>query len=181
MTINDLTLLHYSKESQIKLCNNFYSKYKEYAEKTGDYFKPIGFWVSVQGEDDWLEYCKSCSFRMECCQFVHSVKLQPDSNILFLDTEQKIIDFSFKYCGENNHVFRLSDDPEHKYIHKIDWFRVMNEYDGMIIAPYQWSLRLHVNTSWYYSWDCASGCIWNLDCIKYLDLISTNQTAECPT
>jgi len=38
---------------------------------------------------------------------------------------------------------------------------VSKEYDGIEIAPYQWDARLSL--IWYYGWDVASGCIWNLD------------------
>lgn len=38
-------------------------------------------------------------------------------------------------------------------------------YDG---APYQWECRLDRDTFWYYSWDCASACIWNLQAVRPL-------------
>lgn len=37
------------------------------------------------------------------------------------------------------------------------------EYAGIIITPYQWARRLEL--SWYYNWDCASGCIWDVSAI----------------
>ena len=39
-----------------------------------------------------------------------------------------------------------------------------NESD--VVSPYQWNCRLSLETCWYYGLDCASGCIWYLDCIK---------------
>ena len=41
-----------------------------------------------------------------------------------------------------------------------NWDDVVRQYDGLIIAPYQWAKRC--DYSWYYGWDCASGVIWNL-------------------
>lgn len=45
----------------------------------------------------------------------------------------------------------------------ISWKKVRKNYDGIIIAPYQWDCRNASETTWYYPWDCASGCIWNLE------------------
>ena len=42
--------------------------------------------------------------------------------------------------------------------------------DGIIIAPYQWYCRMTVD--WYYTWDCASGCIWNLDAIESVNAVT---------
>jgi hypothetical protein len=33
-------------------------------------------------------------------------------------------------------------------------------------------------TTWYYPWDCASGCIWNIKVIKGLDLVEENAEIE---
>lgn len=40
----------------------------------------------------------------------------------------------------------------------IDWRKVAERYDGIEIAPYIWERRLE--SRWYHSWDCASGCLW---------------------
>jgi hypothetical protein len=45
-------------------------------------------------------------------------------------------------------------------------------WDGLEIAPYLHRMRLS-SFSWYYTWDCASGCIWNASrvSIKLLNYI----------
>lgn len=43
----------------------------------------------------------------------------------------------------------------------IDWRRVAESYQGIVIAPYVWARRHHLASGWYYAWDCASGCIWD--------------------
>lgn len=43
-----------------------------------------------------------------------------------------------------------------------------HRYDGIIIAPYVWSLRLDIDFFWYYDWDCASGVIWNSAAVSNL-------------
>lgn len=44
----------------------------------------------------------------------------------------------------------------------INWPAVAIEYQGVIVAPYSWERR----NSWYYPWDCASGCIWDAAAIE---------------
>jgi hypothetical protein len=46
----------------------------------------------------------------------------------------------------------------------IDWQRVAEQHQGIIITPYQWECRYSID--WYYIWDCASGCIWDPDAIE---------------
>lgn len=45
-------------------------------------------------------------------------------------------------------------------VYRIDWDAVAGTYQGIIITPYIWERRLG-DSAWYYSWDCASGCIWD--------------------
>ena len=46
----------------------------------------------------------------------------------------------------------------------IDWKKVASKYDGIEINPYQFEARYQY--LWYYGWDVASGCIWNLKSVK---------------
>ena len=45
-----------------------------------------------------------------------------------------------------------------------DWPKIAELYDGILITPYQPAYHLEVR--WYYSWDVASACVWNLDCLE---------------
>ncbi len=46
--------------------------------------------------------------------------------------------------------------------------QVAKLYQGIIIAPYCYSIRLDNDCFWYYPWDCASGCIWDATAIAAL-------------
>lgn len=128
------------------------------------YGKPSGLWVSAKGEYDWPWWCLAEEFGKERLLFRHTVTLKPDANILVLDTEAKMHGFNHDYSGGYGNVRKsLADILERQ---SKDWVRVANDYDGILIAPYHWSLRLESEFSWYYGWDCASGCIWNLDAIS---------------
>jgi hypothetical protein len=64
---------------------------------------------------------------------------------------------------------------------EIEWRKVAERFDGIIIAPYIWQRRLDLESSWYYSWDCASGCIWNASAVReivpmYESLVEAAQT-----
>lgn len=57
--------------------------------------------------------------------------------------------------------FSLPGMPRYEYI---DWASVCRAYQGIVISPYFWSRRM--GPMWYYSWDCASGVIWDADAIE---------------
>ena len=126
--------------------------------------KPSGFWVSVEGEDDWKSWCLSEDFRLECLENEFDVILSESANILHLSSVEELLKFTQDYRDSSmDSEFDISTN--HEYNIAIRWTDLYSQYDGIIIAPYQWACRLGFDTSWYYSWDVASGCIWNLDAI----------------
>jgi hypothetical protein len=128
--------------------------YRQGSRRTGQFAKPEGLWVSVHGEDDWPAWCSAEEFALHELTVAHRVTLTDNANILTLETPEALGDFTAEYLNR--------DDPR-DYMHAIDWQRVADRHDGIIIAPYQWTRRWDLN--WYYGWDCASGCIWNLGAI----------------
>ncbi len=131
--------------------------------------KPRGLWVSIEGKYDWKWWCEEEQFCLEDLTVSYDVKLKNDANILYLKTEEEILNLSKIYSFINPQW----DNPEGRRIfggYEVDWKKIAEEYQGIIIAPYQWKCRLAEPCSWYYGWDCASGCIWDLDCIKEFNL-----------
>lgn len=111
-------------------------------------WKPSGLWVSDEvTEDGWSHFCKRSDFPLGSNRF--DVVLRPDANLLIIDSVTSLMDF----------------DQDYGLGFDVIWPRVEQKYDGIIITPYQWSQRLG-KIRWYYTWDCASGCIWNLDSIE---------------
>lgn len=123
-------------------------------EQSGDGFKPRGLWVSDDDcEDNWRSWCESEQFHLEGLVVAHDVELVPNANILMLRTSGDIDAFT--------HEWNYNPYPEipvrmNMYI---NWQAVSQVYDGMIATPYIWERRLS-DAMWYYTWDCASGCIW---------------------
>lgn len=107
------------------------------------YFKPGGLWYGVGRE--WLEWTRAESFHNE---IGHIYRLHLDrSKMLVLRTVTELDEFNACYLRPRSGF------------HPVDWPEVMLAYTGIEIAPYQYSRRFDL--SWYYSWDVASGCIWN--------------------
>lgn len=134
------------------------------------YIKPRGFWVSVLGEDDWPSWCKAEEFRPQGLAVAHTVTLAESANVHMIDNPFALDAFTGTYAVQTEWERRFSwrTDDQNKW--PIDWREVVKDCDGLIIAPYQWSRRME--TDWYYGWDCASGCIWNLDAIASVEPVT---------
>jgi len=116
--------------------------------------KPQGMWYSIG--KSWHKWCKS---EMPDWIKPHNYQIYINKNmILTLKSAEEILIFTKKYGV-------TSFNSEITGFH-INWPEVAKLHSGIEINPYQWSLRLDLKTSWYYGWDCASGCIWNKKAIK---------------
>lgn len=154
-----MELVHYSRTPLTDIHST------EQHERLGLYGKPSGLWVSVVGEYDWMSWCKS-----EMPDWVDGVQatrvhLDPAANILQITGASEHDGFSHEF-GE-----WLQWHPKHGDW-CINWRRVSERYSGIIIAPYIWERRLDHppgTGNWYYTWDCASGCIWDAAAIARLE------------
>lgn len=159
-----LKIYHYSEHVIDKLETWNYKVFPQ----LGIGHKPNGLWVSIEDfEDDqtWESWCIAHDFNINGLKYKYKISLKNDSNFIYLKNDEEILNFTniYKKVPENP-VF---DDQS---VFHIDWRSLYDLYDGIFIAPYSWSLRLHPITLWYYGWDCASGCIWNTDKIESFEL-----------
>jgi hypothetical protein len=129
-------------------------------------YKPVAFWVSVQGEHDWAAWCESEGWGNLSC--VHEVRLRPQADVLHIRTSKQLKSFDkeFGYGGYR----KASGTPR-----QIMWAFLASFYEGVIIAPYQFGHRFDLD--WYYGWDCASGAIWDISAIESITLIEDNRDA----
>lgn len=146
-----MRLLHYTAEP-FKL-----NRERKYG---ADSFKPCGLWVSVEGDDDWKQWCESEEYNIAALRCVSVLTLNESSNVLLIDTLKKIDAFNRQYGSATNSKHETRE---------VRWGEVKEQYDGMIIAPYQWARRYDL--MWYYSWDCASGVLWNLSAIDQITAV----------
>lgn len=156
-----MKLSHFSTEETI-------TPYAEtQTDRTDTFMKPYGLWVSVDGPDDWAEWCADEMPHWIEGKRRHQVVLADDAEVLTLSTVGEILAFHETYA-EPDPLFAKHYDR--RDMRGINWARVAVTFQGIVIAPYQWSLRLGGPTQWYYPWDCASGCIWDPAAIKEVTL-----------
>lgn len=151
---DELSLTHYSDSPTLEPL--------AVLQLTQPAMKPRGLWVSVDGEDDWPAWCRSEQFRDTDAQHRFRVRLADDARILHLTDDAAIAQLSEDFGMDHLRGLWRKCGMAHK-LHGplyIDW-------QGIIIAPYQWTSRR--NVSWYYGWDCASGCIWDAAAIATVD------------
>lgn len=167
-----MELIHYSKEPVILDRSRTYPQNSH--SRLRGLGKPDGLWVSVLGQDDWKSWCEDQEFWLEGLTHPHQVMVTSENNILYITNEASLNKFHEEYSTESGmpamgtFFKRQPDDFEsqHRLIH---WELVSSKFDGIVIAPYMWSMRY--GPFWYYGWDCASGCIWNLDAIESMEML----------
>lgn len=134
--------------------------------------KPHGLWVSVDGDDDWVSWCESENFATGDKHHYRIHLARPES-ILWATDALDVRCISERYDKPMNLSYVRRG-------HYIDWQRIAAEYAGIVIAPYQWSCGLAEDTHWYYSWDCASGCIWDATAIDRIELLGVRSVKHVP-
>lgn len=120
-------------------------------------YKPEGLWFDV--DRDWERWCRSEDFRIGSLSVSHVVEFDP-SRVLFLKSAGDIDRFTEKYGKQGS--FRID----------ISWKLLAEDYAGIVISPYCWERRLTEHTFWYYGFDCACGCIWDLSIITKFEPIT---------
>ncbi len=124
----------------------------EYREQDKDDFKPTGLWVSDEDDHGWRDWCLSENYHPEYLELAYEITLAEHHNVQIITTIEGIKLLTRIYSTERfRPIANLS----------LDWLRMRKDWNGLIITPYQWELRLDPDCMWYYPWDCASGCIWN--------------------
>jgi hypothetical protein len=145
---------------------------RDQPEQVNSYLKPRGFWITDDSEDCWRSWCLSNRFSLDRLVYKHAIDLD-EARILILRDEYEVRRFTRTY-----RVFKKwgPDHDPHKWTDTcIYWPNVAKDYAGIIITPYQWSLRMEAGFDWYYGWDCASGCIWDASAIKDVHLIEIDR------
>lgn len=137
------------------------------ASRPTNFLKPVGLWITPdegQRQHTWLNWCKDEHYSLARLAYKHRVELAEGANIHWCRTEADLMAFhkTFSIAGASRYEC-------------MDWERVQLTYDGLVIAPYQWGMRMHEDLLWYYAWDCASGCIWHNDAIASIELVKQPQ------
>lgn len=122
--------------------------------------KPGGLWFSVgDGEDGWRAWCEAEDFYVENLIHRTEILFAPDARLLRVSGAAALDAFTQRFGIECKGFGRG---------YGIDWRAVGESYDAIAITPYVYECRLHPEYFWYYSWDCASGCVWNAKAVAEL-------------
>ena len=132
-----------------------------YRQSVGLNYKPNGLWLSDESEYGWKKWCTDQDYGSPDYETKFNVDTK---NVLVLSSGKMIDDFTKEY-SKSRQIGGIQDMPSSNFMgsNLIEWGRVIERYDGIIISPYVWECR--VKYIWYNPWDCASGCIWNLACL----------------
>lgn len=145
--------IHLSKDNIYKLEKRYYIQ--------RSYDKPDGFWYGFGNE--WIDWTETAGPNYQG-DYVYEVDIN-GSNILQIKDYSEITVFTKEYGSDKQIAPGI--------IFNIDWPKIELRYDGIEINPYIRQARNDTKTLWYYGWDVASGCIWNLEKvnIKLLGLL----------
>lgn len=144
----NLTYKQYEKETRIKLSDGSIT--------WAGGRKPEGLWYAFGRE--WLDYDGEIANDEHLCP-LFELELNIDK-MLLIKSGADIEKFSRQYAENNKDTVRL-------YSYSINWRKVVKDYSGIEINPYvsPEECRAELITCWYWGWDVAGGCVWDLNSI----------------
>lgn len=157
-----MRLIHYSDKPLTKV-----RSIKHDEQRCGAYKTP-GLWVSVEGDHDWVAWCKGKQWGLGRLLCATEVVLADDANVRHLASADDIDEFSLQFHDSRRPIYHRG----------LNWAAIRERWRGLIIAPYCWERRMADHTSWYYGWDCASGVIWDAKAVKELRQIDPPDLSE---
>ena len=122
--------------------------------QTGRSGKPRGLWIDCDG--DWRRWCEDEQWGLDKLAVVHRVEFAAE-RILWLPDEASVATFHDQYSEP------LDGVPNDR-VRSINWTKVASQYAGVACIPYHHDMW-RFDIMWYYGWDCASLCVWDLSVI----------------
>lgn len=142
-------------------------------------YKPAGLWFSVgDGEDGWRAWCEAEQWQTQAMRHATEIVLHADAKVLRLSGADAIDRFTEQYGCTPEWASALKGSH---FARSIDWLRVAEQHDAIIIAPYCYARRLHEATTWYYGWDCASGVLWRARAVECVRPLTRHESMTAPT
>lgn len=128
--------------------------------------KPVGLWYSIG--DSWISWVKNNAPKWEGDN-VFKLELD-ESKILKITNYDEMIEFTKKYGEHSDFTINMGE----RYM-MINWGKVASDYGGIEITPHIWKGK---TLMWYYSWDVASGCIWDNGVITNLTKLTDESSPD---
>ncbi len=143
-------------------------------------FKPQGLWYAHN--TSWLKFYKEEMGHKKKPKYFYLLKLfyttlekKNTKKVLQIHNVNEFDNFTFKYGCKPSSVINWS--AVEKDFGGIEIIPMINERHGTmssvpdkIKSEYQ-NRGFDFNLFWYYGFDVPSGCVWNSECIKRIDLI----------
>lgn len=159
-----MILSHFSDE------NFRFNTRKKYPTPPKFEHKPKGLWLSDETELGWSKWTSDQNFRTNTMAERTTFDCNLDNWAVLNDRE--MIDIFTKR-------FTARHEFGEMHLDFMNWAEIMDRFSGILITPYCWGSR--TKHSWYYGWDCASGCVWDLSTIKLIKTEKTNEVVQsCP-
>jgi len=115
--------------------------------------KPKGLWYACGGA--WLKRTIEI-YGYVFSEYIHEIKINP-SNMILIQNDEQMDSFNSDFSTSGG----------------INWEEVAKKYSGIEIC--RWLPKKHQpgeGYSWYYGWDVASGCIWDEDAARSIELFA---------
>lgn len=114
------------------------------------YQKPHGLWYACGNA--WLQWVlHEMPEWLKGYRYVYQLEVRPEK-MCVIRTDRAFADFEQTYKAWRSEA--------------INWGDVYDDYAGIEICPYRWERRMAYGSGWYYTWDVASGCIWDPIAVK---------------
>jgi hypothetical protein len=113
--------------------------------------KPIGFWYGFG--TSWVDWCYANRYGDPSRGVLHQLHVARPERVLQLVSEADMRAFLREYR-----------DPTLRTFSNIRWGVLATQVAGIEFPAYQHAhvFEQHDTWGWTYGWDCASGCIWDL-------------------
>ena len=147
-----------------------------YRARSDNEHKPGGLWLSDDSDYGWYDLV-SDQMRSGSSDWAdgnirwryrYDFTIDPAQigRVLLLKTADDLRRFTADYQEPSPRECVVNGQPGFG-LH-IEWHRVKSDYKGILITPYQRQLS-HRNgkpESHWYRFDCASGCFWDITCLR---------------
>ena len=161
---------HMNNVKNLKL--DFNRKYRQSSSS----MKPSGFWYACYSS--WYNWTQEND--MFIGKYIHKINITPGSlrslntkdnnGLLVINNVDDLLLFDKRYKETIAWYY-----PFDKKRSRIDWKKVSQDYGGIEICPYLGDRLIKEGKwrrlEWYWSWDVASGCIWNTTILKNTELL----------
>lgn len=151
-----MRFVHYSANPDLSL-ERLYTVFQGVPFTRGVQFdKPCGLWLSDDDDYGWKEWCEAEGFRLGKLENAYFATLDLNS-ILHISSMRQLVKFHKRYSIKKDENWVV-----------IDWRSVAESFKGIIVSPYlpDVSMKLDFAYMWYWGWDVACACIWDMSAIK---------------